>query len=120
MKKDDTVYLRHILDAIEQIEDYLEEASAEQFWQRELLQDGVVRRLEIIGEASRNLSDELRRDHPEVPWQQIVGLRNRIVHAYFNVNLQIVWEITQNDLAPLKQQVERILKALDEEHDEKP
>ena len=119
MKKDDTVYLRHILDAIEQIEDYLKGVSFEQFFQRRLLQDGVVRRLEVIGEASRNLSHELRQRNPKVPWSQIIGLRNRIVHAYFNVNLQIVWEIVQNDLVPLKQQVERILKMLDEEHGEK-
>ena len=118
MKKDDTVYLRHILDAIEQIRDYLKDVSAKQFLQERLLQDGVVRRLEIIGEASRNLSDELRQKHPEVPWGQIIGLRNRITHAYFDVDLHIVWEIVQNDLSPLKQQVERILEEMDEKHSE--
>ena len=118
MKKDDTVYLRHILDAIEKIEGYLKSVSAEQFLQDRLLQDGVVRRLEIIGEASRNLSDELRQKHPEVPWGQIIGLRNRITHAYFNVDLHIVWEIVQNDLSPLKQQVERILEEIDEKDSE--
>lgn len=118
MKKDDTVYLQHILDAIEQIEEYLKGVSVKRFLQTRLLQDGVVRQLEIIGEASRNLADEFRQTHPEVPWGEIVGLRNRIIHAYFNVNLQIVWEIVQNDLPPLKQQVERILRMLDEEHGE--
>ena len=93
MKKDNTVYLRHIWDAIEQIEDYVKGVSAEQFMQKRLLQDGVVRQLEIIGEAGRNLSDEFRQRYPEVPWGQIIDLRNRIVHAYFDVNLQIVWEI---------------------------
>jgi uncharacterized protein with HEPN domain len=112
MKKDDTVYLRHILDAIEQIQDYLKGVTAEQFLQKRLLQDGVVRRLEIIGEASRNLSDELRQRHPGVPWRQIISLRNRITHAYFDVDLHIVWEIAQNDLSPLKQQVERILEEM--------
>jgi len=119
MKKDDTVYLRHILDAIEQIEGYLKGVSAEQFLQRSLLQDGVVRQLEIIGEASRNLSNGLCQRHPEVPWRQIIGLRNRIIHAYFDVNLQIVWEITRDDLAPLKQQVKRILKTSGAEHGDK-
>ena len=110
MKKDNTVYLRHIWDAIEQIEDYVKGVSAEQFMQKRLLQDGVVRQLEIIGEAGRNLSDEFRQRHPEVPWGQIIGLRNRIVHAYFDVNLQIVWEIVQNDLPRLKRQVEQMLE----------
>jgi len=119
MKKDDTVYLRHILDAIQQIEDYLKGVSFEQFFQQRLLQDGAVRQLEIIGEASRNLSHELRQRNPKVPLSQIIGLRNRITHAYFNVNLQIVWEIVQNDLAPLKQQIESILEVLSEQRGEK-
>lgn len=110
MKKDDTVYLRHILDAVEQIEDYLKGVSADQFLQTRLLQDGVVRQLEIVGEASRNLSDEFRQKYSEVPWGQIIALRNRMIHAYFNVNLQIVWEIVQDDLPPLKQHVKRILE----------
>jgi uncharacterized protein with HEPN domain len=110
MSKDDTVYLRHILDAIEQVQEYLKGVSIERFLQRRLLQDGVVRRLEIIGEASRNLSDELRQRYPEVPWRQIIGLRNRITHAYFDVDLHIVWEIAQDDLLPLRQQVGQILE----------
>jgi len=118
MKKDDSAYLRHILDAIEQIKNYLKGVSAEQFLQKRLLQDGVVRRLEIIGEASRNLSDGLRQRHPEVPWGQIISLRNRITHAYFDVDLHIVWEIVQNDLLPLKQQVGRILEEMDEKDSE--
>ena len=107
--KDNTVYLRHILDAIAQIEDYLRSVSKERFMETRILQDGVVRRLEIIGEASRNVSEEFQQAHPEVPWGQIIGLRNRIIHAYFNVNLQIVWEIAQNDLPLLKQEADRIL-----------
>ena len=107
--KDNTVYLRHILDAIEQIEDYLKGISEDQFVQTRLLQDGVVRQLEIIGEASRNLSEQFRKKHPEVPWNQIISMRNRITHGYINVNFRIVWEITQNDLPPLKEQVRGIL-----------
>lgn len=83
--------------------------SIERFLQEELLRDGVVRQLEIIGEASRNLSREFREKHPEVPWSQIIGLRNRIVHDYLNVDFDIVWEIAQNDLPLLKQQIEQIL-----------
>lgn len=105
MKRSDTVYLSHILDAITQIEIYTAGLSYDQFSQTRLVQDGVIRQLEIIGEASRNLSDDFRDQHSELPWPQIIGLRNRLIHAYFEVNLGIVWDIVQNDLPPLKQKV---------------
>ena len=112
MKKDDTVYLRHILDAIKQIETYLESVQEDKFLQTRLVQDAVVRQLEIIGEATRNLSTEFRVKYSEVPWNQIIGLRNRIAHDYLNVDIQIVWEITQNDIPTLEQQVMQILEEI--------
>lgn len=111
MKKDDRVYLQHVVEAIGRIQDYLTEVSKEQFLQTSLLQDAVIRRLEIIGEASRNLSEEFRNRYPQVPWAHIVGLRNRIVHEYFGVDLEIVWEIVQYDLPLLKEQIENIAEA---------
>jgi uncharacterized protein with HEPN domain len=105
MKQNDSVYLAHILDAINQIETYTADLSYKQFSQTRLVQDGVVRQLEIIGEASRNLSDDFRDQYPELPWSQIVSLRNRLIHAYFDINLGIVWEIVQNDIPPLKQSI---------------
>lgn len=113
MMKDDSVYLRHILDAIEQIESYLDGISVDQFQKTKLIQDGVLRQLEIMGEASRYLSDDIRQDHPEVPWRQIVGLRNRVIHAYFSVNTEIIWEITQDDLPSIKGNVTSILESLE-------
>ncbi len=110
MKKDDTVYLRHILDSIKQIEEYLRGVSKEKFMKSRLLQDGVVRQLEIIGEASRNLSEELCQRHSEVPWKQIIGMRNRIIHEYFDVDLEIVWEVAEKDLPDLKTQIQAILQ----------
>lgn len=109
MKKDSTVYLQHIRDAIQRTERHLAGVSWDQFCQSELVQDAVIRQLEIIGEASRNLSGDFRRAHPEVPWSQIIGLRNRLIHAYFAVDLPIVWEIANVDLPILKEQIERIL-----------
>jgi uncharacterized protein with HEPN domain len=105
MKQNDTVYLSHILDAITQIETYTAGLSYDQFLQTRLVQDGVIRQLEIIGEASRNLSDDFRDQYPELPWSQIISLRNRLIHAYFEVNLGIIWEIAQNNIPPLKQKV---------------
>jgi len=105
MKRNDTVYLSHIWDAITQIGIYTAGLSYDQFSRTRLVQDGVIRQLEIIGEASRNLSDDFRDQHSELPWLQIIGLRNRLIHAYFEVNLGIIWDIVQNDLPPLKQRV---------------
>lgn len=102
MKKSDTVYLKHIWDAINQIETYVATLDYLQFEQTRLVQDGVIRQLEIIGEASRNLSDEFRDDHAELPWRQIIGLRNRLIHAYFDVNLGIIWEIVQVNIPQMK------------------
>ena len=80
MKKDDSVYLRHILDAFTQIEFYMDGISHEEFMQNKLLQDGVIRQLEVMGEAARNLSDDLRNGCPEVPWRQMISLRNRMLN----------------------------------------
>jgi len=110
MKRDDTVYVRHILDAITRVQDYLSGVSFEQFSQNPLLQDGVVRQLEIIGEAASNIADTFKDAHTDLPWSQMIGIRNRLIHAYFQVNLSIVWDTAQVDLPPLKQQVEDILK----------
>jgi uncharacterized protein with HEPN domain len=110
MTKDDFVYLRHILDAIAQIEIYLQGATQAEFNQNKLLQDGVIRQLEIIGEASRNLGQEFQDKHSQIPWGQIIALRNRLIHAYFSVNLQLVWEIVKTNLPVLKNDIQQILE----------
>ena len=109
MKRDDTVYLRHIVDAIHRIERHLGGVSRDEFFESELVQDAVVRQLEIIGEAARNVSDDFRQAHAEVPWTEIVGMRNRLIHAYFRVDLAIVWEIVEGDLPLLKDQIDRLI-----------
>ena len=112
MKKDDRVYLRHILDAIHRIQEYLTRVSYDQFSQNYLLQDGVVRQLEIIGEAARNLSPSFESAHPELPWTKMIGIWNRLIHAYFEINVRIVWDTVQDDLPPLEAQVAHILEKM--------
>ena len=112
MKKDDTVFLRHIRDAIQSVAGYVEGVTYDQFLRRRMIQDAVVRQLEIIGEASNNLSAGLREAHPEVTWEQIIGMRNRLIHAYFQIDLAIVWEVVQVDLPVLKAQVVHMLDEL--------
>lgn len=114
MKKDDQVFLLHILDAILQIEQYLENVDSNKFLQTRLLQDGVVRQLEIIGEASRNLTETIRLAYSGVPWRQIIGLRNRMTHAYFLVDYELIWEIVQNNLPDLKTRIKEMLSGFAE------
>jgi uncharacterized protein with HEPN domain len=110
MSNHDAVYLRHILDAISQIESYTAGLTYEALLEDRLVQDGVIRQLEIIGEACRYLSEDLRSHSPDLPWAQIIGLRNRLIHAYFDVNLGIIWDIVQADLPSLKKHVQQILQ----------
>ena len=110
--KGDDVYLKHILDAIEKIESYIS-VGRDAFVSTSHWHDAVIRQLEIIGEATKRLSEELRSQHVEVPWRRIAGLRDVLIHAYMGVDLAAVWQITQTDLPALKQRVQVILKELD-------
>lgn len=111
-EKDNRVYFWHIMDAISRIESYTE-GGRESFYQSELIQNGVVWNLGVIGEALRQVSNWLKELHPEIPWQQIISMRNRLVHEYFNVNLDLIWEAVEVELPSFKTQVEAILKELE-------
>jgi uncharacterized protein with HEPN domain len=113
-KRDDRVYLHDMLDAIRQVESYLKDISYDAFGKDHMRQDAVVRELEIIGEASRNVSESFQMQHVVIPWSTIIGMRHKIAHDYFGVNLRIVWDTVQNDLPPLKLQLEAILGELGE------
>jgi len=110
MKKDDTVYLRHSLDAITTVEEYLYGVNETKFKTAKLLQDGAIRQIEIIGEATRHISKEFWKIYPEIPWEDIAGMRDKLIHDYFGVDLEKVWLTAKEDLPPLKEKVAEILK----------
>ena len=110
----DLVYLQHILDAINRIESYVA-AGHEVFLASPHWQDAVIRQLEVIGEATKRLSEGIRSGYQEVPWRRIAGLRDVLIHDYMGVDIQAVWEITQRDLPALKVDIERILSELAED-----
>lgn len=109
-QKDDTIYLRHILEAIVQIDQYLSSVSHQQFSDTKLLQDGVIRQLEIIGEATKHLLEHTRNKAPDVPWRSMAGMRDKLIHQYFGVDINAVWSTATQDLPSLKQTIKTLLE----------
>jgi uncharacterized protein with HEPN domain len=111
MKKD-KAYLKHILDAISDIEKFVEGVSEEEFFGNKEKQYAVLRALEIIGEATKNLSSELKGKNSDVDWKNIAGMRDKLIHAYFGVNLPLVWETVKTDLPQLKKRAILLLSSM--------
>lgn len=99
--RNDRDKLHDILEAIERIERYASQGRAA-FEQNELIQTWFTQNLQIIGEAARSLSSEIREQHPEVPWPKIIGMRNILTHNYFEIDFDIVWVVVEQELTPLK------------------
>ena len=105
--RDDSVYLAHLKDAVFCITSYLDGINEAQFFESRLLQDAVIRQLEIIGEASKHLSRAFRASRPTVPWQDIIGMRSKLAHDYMHVNLQAVWDTARMDIPALERELFR-------------
>ena len=101
----DNVYAQHILDAIVSIEKFIAGGDYEKFSNDQLLQDGVVRELEIIGEATKKLSEAFKKSIPSLPWKDIAGMRDKLIHDYFSVDLEEVWKAATEDIELLKKEL---------------
>ena len=101
-KRDWKILFEDIIESINKIELYIKDLSFEDFSSNTQVIDAVVRNIEIIGEASKNVPQEIQDEFKDIPWQKIKGIRNRIVHEYFSVDISIIWFISENELEPLK------------------
>lgn len=110
MKKEAMIFLEHILDSIDKIDEFTEDISEEDFRNSVQLQDSVIRRIEIIGEASKNIQTGFKRNHPEIPWSKMAKTRDKLIHGYFGVDIGLTWDIVKRNLPDLKKKIRRILE----------
>ena len=110
MKKDPKIFLAHILESIKEIENHVKKFSKDDFLRDIKTQDAVIRRMEIIGEASNNLPNEFKKKYP-LEWREIGGMRNKLIHEYFGVDVSLVWAVIKNDLPKFKKQIGKLLES---------
>jgi uncharacterized protein with HEPN domain len=112
--RDPRLYLAEMVTSTEKIHDYTRGLSLDDFTENTMVQDAVLRRLEVIGEAAKHVEDDFRDKHPEIPWRQLAGLRDVLIHQYFRVNLESTWRFVSRDLSSLRRKVSSIYKSLAE------
>ena len=111
--KNNSLFLEHILESINDIESFIRNITKKSFFDNKEKQNAVVRSLEVIGEASKNLSLSLKEKYNLIPWREIIGTRDKIIHHYFGVDLDIVWDIIKINLPGLKKGILKIKQELD-------
>ena len=114
MKKDPRIFLGHILDCVADIEEYVETISQHDFLHDKKTQDATMRKLQIIGEAVKNLPLPFRKKHTEIDWKEIAGMRDILIHEYFGIHLKIVWTTIKKDLPKLKKAILELVSSFDE------
>lgn len=109
-KRDELIFFEDILECIQRIEDYTEGLSEKEFEENTEKQDAVIRRIEIIGEAVKNISKVTRTKYPNVRWREIAGMRDVVIHQYFGVTVGLVWRVVTSDIPDLKSKIKRIIE----------
>jgi len=111
VKKDPKIFLIHILESVQLIEEYSKNMTASKFHKKRATQDAIIRRLEIIGEAVKNLPISFKVKYPDVPWKQMAGMRDILIHEYFDVDLSLTWKVVKQELPLIKKKLSEILSS---------
>jgi len=114
-KKIYTDYIRDILNSIDEIETFVKEMSFEEFIQDKKTVNAVIRSLEVIGEAAKNIPELIRIKHVNIPWKKMAGMRDKLIHEYFGVNLEIIWQTIQEDIPQLEASIKKLKKSLEQQ-----
>lgn len=112
MRKDPKIFLKHIQESIERMEKHIGGMPEDEFENNIKTQDAVIRRIEIIGEAVKNLPSEFKKKYPEIEWREIAGMRDKLIHEYFGIDLDMVWEVIRKDIPKFKKQILEILEKI--------
>jgi len=111
--KDDRVYLQHILDEIEYLNSLRPSLTYDTLLHDKTTEHAVTRSLEIIGEAAKNVTDKTKQAHPKIPWKFMAGLRDKVIHGYFAINYEIVWDVFQHKLPELEPEIRSLYDAIE-------
>jgi uncharacterized protein with HEPN domain len=106
-------YLQDIFDAVNDIENFVDNMTYEEFIKDRKTLNAVVRSIEIIGEASKNIPETMKAKHKELPWKQMAGMRDKLIHAYFGVDVETLWKAVKENIPPLRQSIQQMLKDLE-------
>jgi uncharacterized protein with HEPN domain len=113
MKRDHQLFIKDIISAMKSIEEFVEGLSLDEVEEDDKTSSAVIRKFEIIGEATRHVPDNLKEKYPDIPWKRMAGMRDRLIHAYFGVDYRLVWEAIKIDIPELKPRLQEVLERLE-------